>query len=162
VQQIGWLSSAFGIANMLTTAPSGWLADKKGERVPIVLGFGLSFAAMLAFVKVSGFWAYVLVWMAFGVGVGLMSPAYQSLISKAVPEKLRGTAFGLLQSSLGLFSLPAPAIGARLWESVGPRFPFALTAWISLVTILPAWLKFKVTPRDVQGSNKQPQGGSTR
>jgi hypothetical protein len=37
-----------------------------------------------------------------------MSPAYQSLISKAVPEKMLGTAFGFLQTSLGVVSLPAP------------------------------------------------------
>ena len=37
-----------------------------------------------------------------------MSPAYNSLISKAVPEKVRGTAFGLFSTSLGLVSLPSP------------------------------------------------------
>ncbi len=142
--QIGLLSSVFGIFNMLTNIPAGWLADKKGERVPIVGGFLLTFTAMMIFLKTSGFWGYAVVWAIFGVGVGMMSPAYQSLISKAVPEKLRGTAFGLLQSSLGLFSLPAPAIGGELWTRFSPQTPFALTAWISLVTIIPAWLKFRL------------------
>jgi MFS family permease len=73
-----------------------------------------------------------------------MSPAYSSLISKAIPEKLRGTAFGLFQTSLGLVSLPAPAIGAQLWQRFGPRFPFTLTAWISLLAIFPVWFKFKL------------------
>ena len=77
-----------------------------------------------------------------------MSPAYQSLISKAVPEKLRGTAFGFLHSSLGLFSLPAPAIGAQLWERFSPRFPFTLTALVALLTTIPAWLKFKLSDND--------------
>ena len=144
VSQIGWLSSIFGIFMMITSTPSGWLADKKGERVSIVSGFILVFIALILFINLSGFWSYALVWAIFGVGVGMMSPAYNSLISKAVPEKLRGTAFGLLQSSLGLFSLPAPAIGAQLWTRIGPSFPFSLTAWVSLITIIPAWLKFKL------------------
>ncbi|MGD8751533.1 MAG: MFS transporter [Anaerolineales bacterium] len=144
IQQIGILSSVFGIFNMLTTIPAGWLADKRGERIAIVLGFFLDFAALMVFLQVSSFWGYALCWGLFGVGVGLMSPAYQSLISKAVPEKLRGTAFGLLQSSLGLFSLPAPAIGGQLWANISPRFPFSLTAWVTLVTVIPAWLKFKL------------------
>jgi len=76
-----------------------------------------------------------------------MSPAYQSLTSKAVPEKLRGTAFGLLHSSLGLFSLPAPAIGARLWDRYSPQTPFTITAVISLLTVIPAWFKFRL-PED--------------
>ena len=144
MRQIGLLSSVFGVFNMITTIPSGKLADKKGERVAIVGGFFLTFVALLIFLNVNTFLGYAVAWAFFGVGVGLMSPAYQSLTSKVVPEKLRGTAFGLLHSSLGLFSLPAPAIGARLWDRYSPRTPFMITAVVSLFTVIPAWLKFKV------------------
>jgi len=144
MRQIGLLSSVFGICNMVTTIPAGKLADKKGERVAIVGGFLLTSAALFVFLNVNTFLGYALAWALFGVGVGSMSPAYKSLTSKAVPEKLRGTAFGLLHSSLGLFSLPAPAIGARLWDRYSPRVPFVITAVISLFTMVPAWLKFRI------------------
>lgn len=153
MRQIGLLSSVFGIFNMVTTIPAGKLADKKGERVAIVGGFLLTFAALLVFLNVNTFLGYALAWALFGVGVGAMSPAYKSLTSKVVPEKLRGTAFGLLHSSLGLFSLPAPAIGARLWDRFSPRMPFAITAVISLFTVVPAWLKFRV-PDENQENKK--------
>ncbi|MBN1484910.1 MAG: MFS transporter [Chloroflexia bacterium] len=143
-QQIGWLMSIFGLANMATSIPAGWLADKRGERVAIVLGFVLQAAAMFGFVRVQTFLGYAIVWALFGVGVACMGPAYESLISKAVPDELRGTAFGLLRSSLGLFSLPAPAIGAQLWERISPRFPFRLTAGAALLAIVPVWFKFKL------------------
>ncbi len=144
MKQIGLLSSIFGIFNMITTIPAGKLADEKGERVAIVGGFLLNFVAMVIFLNVNTFWGYAAVWAVFGVGVGMMSPAYQSLTSKVVPEHLRGTAFGLLRSSLGIFSLPAPAIGAQLWERYSPQTPFAITAGISLLTVIPVWLKFKL------------------
>lgn len=147
IQQIGWLESFFGIAMMATTIPAGWLADKKGERLCIALGFILQFFAITIFIRVSGFWAYAASWVLLGLGVGLMSPAYNSLISKAVPEKVRGTAFGLFSTSLGLVSLPAPAIGAQLWQRVGPQFPFRITAWAALLAVIPVWLKFKL-PKD--------------
>jgi MFS family permease len=73
-----------------------------------------------------------------------MSPAYNSLTSKAIPERYRGTAFGLIGTSLGLFSLPAPAIGAQLWERVSPRFPFQLMAGVAAFIVVPVWLKFKL------------------
>jgi MFS family permease len=76
--------------------------------------------------------------------VGISTPAYQSLISKAVPRRLRGVAFGLFSTSLGLVSLPAPMIGGWLWENVSPQFPFMLTAFASLLSIIPVWLKFKL------------------
>jgi MFS family permease len=149
IQQIGWLESIFGVFMMLVTVPAGWLADKRGERVPIVLGFLLEFAAMMTFIRVSNFIGYAAAWALFGLGVGLMSPAYQALISKAVPKKMRGTAFGFFQTSLGVVSLPAPWIGAQLWERVSPRLTFALAAWMGLLSIIPVWFKFKL-PKDQQ------------
>ena len=154
MRQIGLLSSVFGICNMLTTIPAGKLADNKGERVAIVGGFLLTSAALLVFLNVNTFPGYALAWALFGVGVGSMSPAYKSLTSKAVPEKLRGTAFGLLHSSLGLFSLPAPAIGARLWDRYNPRTPFMITAVISLFTVIPAWIKFRI-PEERSAAKKR-------
>jgi MFS family permease len=144
IKQIGLLESVFGVFMMLVTMPAGWLADKKGERIAIVCGFALQFVALLTFLRVSGFWGYAVAWAVLGMGVGLMAPAYNSLISKAVPEKMRGTAFGLFNTSLGVVSLPAPAIGAQLWERVNPAFPFRITAWIGLLTVLPAWFKFRL------------------
>ena len=143
-QQIGWLGSVFGVCMMLVTIPAGWLADKKGERVGIVIGFLVEFIAMFTFLNVKGFWGYAMVWAILGLGTGMMSPAYNSLISKAVPEKLRGTAFGLFGTSVGLVSLPAPAIGAMLWERYSPKMPFYVTGLAALFSTIPAWYKFKL------------------
>jgi hypothetical protein len=35
---------------------------------------------------------------------------------------------------------------------VGPHFPFTLTAWMSLLAILPVWLKFK-TPAKTENDD---------
>ncbi len=148
IQQIGWLESIFGVFMMLITLPAGWLADKKGDRLVIVMGFFLQFAALMVFLRVAGFLGYASAWALLGLGVGLMAPAYQSLISKAVPEKVRGTAFGLFNTSLGVVSLPAPALGAQLWARVSPRFPFGLTAFASLLAVLPVWFKFKLPAKE--------------
>lgn len=146
LSQIGMTNSVFGLFVMLTTIPAGWLADKAGERVAIALGFlliGLSIGS-LVMLPPAVFWMYAAGWALAGIGVGLITPAYQSLISKAVPQHLRGTAFGLFSTSLGLISLPAPWLGAQLWEQVGPRFPFLITAAVSILSIIPIWLKFKL------------------
>ncbi|MBG0785430.1 MAG: MFS transporter [Anaerolineaceae bacterium] len=158
--QIGWLTSIFGIAIMAINIPAGWLADKKGERVNIVLGFLFNFVALMAFIRLETFWGYALSWTLFGIGVGLMQPAYQSLLSKALPDKLRGTGFGLIQSSLGIFSLPSPYIGGYLYENVSPRAPFQVTAWVSLLAIIPAWLKFKL-PAKTGEDSAQEDGSET-
>ncbi|MBI4732993.1 MAG: MFS transporter [Chloroflexi bacterium] len=159
LQQIGLTSSIFGLFMMLTVIPAGILADKVGERVGIALGFalvGISLG-MLVFLPFGAFGLYLAGWALAGMGVGLLQPAYQSLISKAVPEKLRGTAFGLFSTSLGLVSLPAPWIGAQLWEHVSPRFPFLITVGVVFLSIIPVWLKFKLPKNgNVANENSQP------
>ncbi len=153
-QQIGWLGSIFSLCMMAVTMPAGWLADKKGERVGIVIGFLTEFFAMFAFMQVRSFWGYAIVWALFGMGAGMMSPAYNSLISKAVPEKVRGTAFGLFGTSLGVVSLPAPWLGARLWETYSPRLPFYVTGLAALASVIPAWFKFKLPKNGDQPAEK--------
>jgi len=154
LQQIGWLNSFFGIAMMITTIPAGWFADKFSERAAIALGFFLEFLAMLTLINVETFIGFAGVWALFGVGVGLLSPAYQSLLSKVLPERIRGTGFGLIQASLGIFSLPAPAIGSLLWKTINPQAPFYITAIFALVTVLPAWFKFKLDKRDLERASE--------
>lgn len=146
LSQIGVGNSIFGLCTMLTHLPGGWLADKIGERLGIALGFILTALALgLLVFAPAGSWQLVyLGWGIAGIGVGLMTPAYLSLISKAVPTQVRGTAFGLFSTSLGLISLPAPWIGAQLWEHVDPRLPFLVTAIALSLSVIPVWLKFNL------------------
>ncbi len=150
LRQIGLLNSVFGLFMMLASLAGGWLADKIGERACIALGMALLSGAVWLFVGVPGgnVWLYGASWGLLGLGVGLMMPAYQSLISKAVPRAVRGTAFGLFSTSLGLVSLPAPWIGAQLWERFSPRLPLMVTAVAAIVSIVPIWLKFKLPKQD--------------
>ncbi len=153
VQQVGWLASFYGVASMVMNIPAGWLADKKTERLVIAFGYLFLFAGIFTFLKANNFMGFAVSWILMGLGDGMMAPAYMSLISKAVPEKQRGIAFGFMQTSLGLFSLPAPAIGAKLWERFSPRVPFIISSVVSLLVIIPVWLKFKL-PDKVAGQAK--------
>jgi MFS family permease len=159
ISQIGMMSSIFGVAMMAVMMPAGWLADKMGERVNIAISFlfmAVSIGMIATIPPASPVWMYGLGWVIAGIGVGLATPAYQSLISKAVPQHLRGVAFGLFSTSLGLVSLPAPMIGGYLWENVSPQFPFLLTAFASLLSIIPVWLKFKVSRDLLDGETAAP------
>jgi MFS family permease len=144
--QIGTLQSISAVVAMIFMSPAGWLSDRHGERVGIVGGFGLISAGWAIFLTGSTFWQFVASRVVVGMGWALIDPAYSSLISKAVPERLRGTAFGLFSTSLGLISLPAPWIGAWLWDAVEPIFPFYVPL-VAMVAVLPVmWIKFKLPP----------------
>jgi len=144
IQQIGLLGSISTLSMMFIPMLSGKLVDRYSERVPLVGGFLMIFGAFMVFLQAESFLGFALSWIIFGIGGGLLGPAYQSLISKVVPAKMLGTFSGVFDSSRGIISLPAPWLGAQLWERFSPQTPFLISALASLAILPPIWLKFRV------------------
>jgi len=142
--QIGILGSVGSIATMVFITLGGILSDKVGERVGIVGGNLLIGGAIYMMLNVNAFYMFIIAWILLGVGQALVGPAYNSLISKAVPQNLRGTAFGLFSTSLGLISLPSPYIGAMLWDKFGPQVPFYIPLATMMCMLPVIWIKFKL------------------
>lgn len=142
--QIGLLGSIFSIAMLTTPIISGKLSDKYGERVPLSAGFAMIFVAYSIFLFSSSYLPFLFVWTIFGLGVGLLSPAYSSLISKVVPHDKLGVFNGVFYGAIGLIALPAPYLGTVMWEQIDPKSPFFAAAVVSLLTIIPIWFKFKL------------------
>ncbi len=143
IVEIGTLISLYGVATMLTLFPAGLFVDRVGERWGIAIGMGLlgsGLALVFLMPAPSPLGIYVLGVILAGTGAGLMMPAYQSLISKVIPQHLRGTAFGLFGTGLGFIALPAPWLGSLLWEHFHPRLPFAISIG-SLLIVIPATLR---------------------
>ncbi len=141
---IGLLNALLGGASMLVMIPAGKLADRFGERFAIAAGYGTAFLAFALMLLVPSPWAAGAAFIVFGMAIGMLQPAYQSLISKAVPEKLRGIAFGFLSTSNGIVALPAPWLGAMLWKGIAPAAPFWVTTMAMLLIVPPVLAKFKL------------------
>lgn len=139
--QISSLTSIYSGAVMVLLPVGGWLSDRIGERAGIVLGHVLWLIAHVVFLFASGYPLFVMVWALYGVGDALVRPSYDSLISKVVPRKLRGTAFGLVSTSIGVFSLPAPYLGGLMWRHISPLAPFVLRVAVGVLVIPLLWVK---------------------
>lgn len=139
--QIGSLLSILNVTMMVMLPLGGWFADKAGERAGIAIGHLFFSTGYVLMLLSKGYAQFTVVWVLYGIGASLLSPAYNSLISKAVPEKMRGTAYGLFSTSLGLISLPAPYIGGLMWRTLGPRAPFMVPLVSSLVLAPLLWIK---------------------
>ena len=118
--QITWVISSFSVVRMLVLPLGGAFADRLGERAGLCLGHLLCGIGAVLFLLGAEFADFVAVSALYGTGSALFSPAYQSLVSKEVPAKVRGTAYGLISTSLGIASLPAPYVGGLMWERFGP------------------------------------------
>jgi MFS family permease len=156
--QIGALSAILGVAMMLVMGFGGWLSDKRGERFGITVGYLILVVGQIVFLITSTFAGFAAAWALLGIGWALISPAYSSLISKVIPQRLRGTAFGLFSTSIGVIALPAPFIGSLLWEHYGRQAPF-LALPIGIMIMLPIiWIKFRLPGAAATGGGQLATG----
>jgi MFS family permease len=139
----GSLLAGMSVVMVLGNIPSGLLADRLGERWGIAAGGLLMVISMAVFVlypTAPGFW---LAFGIYGLSYALVHPAFSSLLSKAVPEGSLGMTYGLFWSAMGLLAVPAPYLGALLYDNVAPRMPFLVAMGVVALTIPVALFKLK-------------------
>jgi MFS family permease len=154
VEMIGFLGAAWGVASILGSAISGWYIDRRSERGILTLGFALVTSGLVFMMVTRSVAGFLGARVVSGLGVGLILPAFDSLISKVVAEEKRGLAFGFFGTSLGILSLPMPWIGGQLWERFTPQTPFWVTAAVSLLILPIAWFKLHAPRKEVDTVQK--------
>ncbi len=157
--RIGLLRGFSAVCTSAAMVPMGWLADHKGERYPIVLGCALVGASAAIFAFGRGMLPFAAAFAVLGISASCFMPSLQSLVSKSVPERLRGMAFGFLSSSLGVFSFFAPAVGGILWKRYFPALPLLVSGALVVLAIVPAWIAFRRPPGQPAASADDLSGG---
>jgi MFS family permease len=137
--RIGLLQGASALVMALAMVPLGSFSDRHGERLPIVAGCVLYALSLFILWLHGSFVSFALSFLFSGLAGAAIQPAMQSLTSKAVPQNLRGLAYGFLGTSLGLFSFFAPALGGFLWHRFFPALPFLAAGLLVLAAAIPAW-----------------------
>ena len=136
----GWMMSAFAITNGISQLPAGWLADRFGTRVIILISVtGVAIAGFfIGFTNSFGMLVALLILSAL-LGGGY-HPAAASALSASVPEQYRGRALGVhfVGGSSTMWAMPliaAPIAAAWGWRSPflivsGPTIIFGIVIFI--------------------------------
>lgn len=131
----GALMAGMSAVTVLAMVPAGMLADKYGERWGIGLGGGLMAVALAVMVLMPVRLGFVIAFGVFGIAGALASPAFSSLLSKAVPKGSLGITYGIFWSALGVVAIPMPYIGGLLYDNVGPQVPFWVAVAVTAATV---------------------------
>jgi MFS family permease len=127
----------FAAHNLVASAlsyPAGRVVDRRGPRVVFGTGvilFGLAYAG-LAF-RINA-WPLLLIFFGLaGAGVGLTDTAESTLVARLLPDRLRGSGFGLLGGVQSLGDFVSSAAVGLVWTLVSPGAGFVLAgAWMAL------------------------------
>ncbi len=124
--------------------PFSYLSDRFGENVSLALAYFSLAVSRFMFLFSRSFVGFSIAYAVDGLYMASAGPAWDSLISKAVPEEHRGIAFGLTTTSRGLLALPLPWIGGMLWYRLSPAVPISITAVGFIFMGYFAWKKYRV------------------
>ena len=119
VTDILWLMVAFNVVYALVATPAGSLSDRWGRKRILVAGWLLYAAVYLGFGTTHEWLPIGALFVLYGIYYGLTMGTAKALISDLAPPALRGSAYGIYHTVLGVIDLPASIIAGVLWQGVG-------------------------------------------
>jgi MFS family permease len=115
-----------------------WL-DRAGARVVFATGAAVYVAAYTLFALPFHSWAILVgAFLLAGSGIGFAETAESALVAGLLPDRLRGSGFGLLGGVQSLGDFASSAVVGLLWTAVSPTVGFAYAAGWMLVSLLSA------------------------
>ena len=117
-----------------------WL-DRAGPRIVFASG-GLVYVAGYALFALPFHSSLVLVaaFLLAGSGIGFAETAESALVARMLPDRLRGSGFGLLGGVQSFGDFASSAVVGLLWTLVSPTVGFAYAAgWMVVSVLASAW-----------------------
>jgi MFS family permease len=132
------------VAALAALAGGHWI-DRAGPRVVFGCGAGVYVAGYGMFAFAWHSWALLLAAFALaGAGIGLAETAESALVASLLPDRLRGSGFGLLGGVQSAGDFASSAAVGLLWAAVSPAAGFAYAAgWMVLAVLAAARVRMR-------------------
>jgi MFS family permease len=124
------------IVKFSTSYPSGILSDKIGRKPTIISGWIIYFIVYFLMGFAGQEWHIWVLFAVYGLFYGLTEGVEKAFISDMVPEKIRGSAFGVYNFAIGIFALPSSLLFGIVWESAGSLYAFVMGSILAFFSIL--------------------------
>ncbi|MEO5704069.1 MAG: MFS transporter [Candidatus Limnocylindrales bacterium] len=137
---VGIVSGAFAVASLLMRPFSGWLSDKRGRRIALLLGATISVAAAVGHLAAGSLEILIVMRFALGIGEALFFVAGIAAATDLAPAHRRGEAISLVSLSLYLGIAIGPIIGELILHSSGYAAVWIVTAALYVVSVGLSWI----------------------
>jgi MFS family permease len=121
------------VASVVALVAGHWI-DRGGPRIPFAAGAFVYIAGYALFAIPLHSWAPLLLgFMLAGAGIGLAETAESTLVAQLLPDRLRGSGFGVLGGVQSFGDFASSAAAGLIWTVVSPIAAFAYAAgWMVL------------------------------
>jgi MFS family permease len=129
-----WMTLHF--SKVVFSLIGGDLSDRFGRKALIISGWVIYALVYIGFAFVSSAWQCWLLFIVYGAYFGFTEGVEKAFVADMVPEKRRGTAYGLYNLAYGITVFPASLLFGLVWYGYGASTAFLASAVVSLVAIL--------------------------
>ncbi|WP_461571158.1 MFS transporter [Thermincola ferriacetica] len=129
-EQFNYLLIGGGIFTVLFLVPAGKLADRLGVKGPLVGGFLLASVCLILLPLQRLVVRALIVGAILGISYSFILPAWNGLMARAVSAEKRGTMWAIFMTIEGLGTAVGTYIGGKVWDTLGYRAPFYVSAFI--------------------------------
>lgn len=146
--QLGLAFSAFGYSYAVFQIFGGWIADRIGSRVTLLVCGVIWVATTLGMGMVESFTALLAVRFILGIGEGATLPAAARALTSWTPKEKRGFAQGITHSSSRLGNAITPPLVTFLMLTLSWRASFYILGALTAVWVMVWWIYFRDDPRN--------------
>ncbi len=126
----------FNVANTAFSYKAGRLADKFGDRPVILGGYLLIALAYLLMIYDHTLTALAFGFIILGIGNAFTDGVQRSYAARLTREEERGSAYGLLNASIGFGVLFAGVVGGFLWQAFGATTSLSVALALILIALI--------------------------
>jgi predicted MFS family arabinose efflux permease len=130
------LWAALHVVRSTMSYPGGVLADRWGPRRTLAVGWLVYAGLALAFALAATPTAAWVIFLAFGVFVGLTESPERKLVARLAPGGRRGRGFGWYHGSLSAVALPGAALFGWIYQNRGAAPALEVSAVVTLLAVL--------------------------
>ena len=141
------LWAAHHVVKALTNLRGGALSDRVGRRPLIIAGWAVYAVVYLAFARATAAWHVWALFLGYGLYFGLTEGVEKAFVADLVPQRLRGTAYGWFNFTLGVAALPASLLFGIVWDRFSPAAAFSVAAGLAAVAAVLLWVMVPVSTR---------------
>jgi MFS family permease len=137
------LYAGYNAVATVASVAGGYLVDRVGPRPVFAAAAGVFAAGYLGFAVADGTPAAVAISFALaGIGIGFAETAQSALVARLLPDRLRGSGFGVLGAVQAGGTLLASSITGVLYAAISPVVAFCyVAAWMVLSLIATTMLR---------------------
>lgn len=138
------------VYNIVCTISSpilGSLSDKVGRKPIIVTSFIYYAIIYVLFGFANHAWMVWILFAAYGIFYGLSDGIFRAYVADIVEEENRATAYGVLNTVIGIFLLPASVLMGLVWVQFSSQIAFIVAAGLGMVGFIIFLVSLMVTKK---------------